>query len=131
MILDADRLSQWQIRQNRWGDAKPPDSTSTGSTEKAVIVCEAQDGNLVADRSICIRPVVDAATPFGGVAVAFAVVVKVGADGAITRLGAVPEGVLRGHRLAGDGSRGDTAYFSILAPEWPAVRARLEARLAA
>jgi RimJ/RimL family protein N-acetyltransferase len=51
--------------------------------------------------------------------------------GAITRLGAVPEGVLRGHRVAADGSRGDTAYFSILAPEWPAVRARLEARLAA
>jgi len=64
MILDADRLSQWQIRQNRWRDAKPPDSTSTGSTEKAVIVWEAQDGNLVADRSICIRPVVDAATPW-------------------------------------------------------------------
>lgn len=50
--------------------------------------------------------------------------------GAITRLGAVPEGVLRGHRIAADGSRGDTAYFSILAPEWPAVRAGLEARLA-
>lgn len=51
--------------------------------------------------------------------------------GAITRLGAVPEGVLRGHRVAADGSRGDTAYFSILAPEWPAVRAGLEARLEA
>lgn len=50
--------------------------------------------------------------------------------GAITRLGAVPEGVLRGHRLAADGSRGDTAYFSILADEWPAARAGLEARLA-
>lgn len=50
--------------------------------------------------------------------------------GAITRLGAVPEGVLRGHRVAADGSRGDTAYFSILRDEWPAVRAGLEARLA-
>lgn len=50
--------------------------------------------------------------------------------GAITRLGAVPEGVLRGHRIAADGTRGDTAYFSILAPEWPSVRAGLEARLA-
>ncbi len=49
--------------------------------------------------------------------------------GAIMRLGAVPEGVLRGHRIAADGSRGDTAYFSILAPEWPAVRAGLEGRL--
>lgn len=49
---------------------------------------------------------------------------------AITRLGAVPEGVLRGHRIAADGTRGDTACFSILAEEWPAVRAGLEARLA-
>ena len=49
--------------------------------------------------------------------------------GAITRLGAVPEGVLRGHRVAADGTRGDTAYFSILRDEWPAVRAGLEARL--
>ncbi len=62
MILDADRLSQWQIRQNRWGGAKPPDSTSTGLTERAVIVWKAQGGNLVADRSIYIRPVVDGET---------------------------------------------------------------------
>lgn len=48
---------------------------------------------------------------------------------AIRRLGAVPEGVLRSHRVAPDGSRGDTAYFSVLAPEWPAVRAGLLARL--
>lgn len=49
---------------------------------------------------------------------------------AIQRLGGVPEGVLRSHRVRPDGSRGDTAYFSILAPEWPAVRAGLETRLA-
>lgn len=49
--------------------------------------------------------------------------------GAITRLGAVPEGVLRGHRVAPDGSRGDTAYFSVLADEWPAVRDGLLVRL--
>ena len=48
---------------------------------------------------------------------------------AIRRLGAVPEGVLRSHRLAPDGSRGDSAYFSILPEEWPAVRAGLVARL--
>lgn len=48
---------------------------------------------------------------------------------AMRRLGLVEEGVLRGHRVAADGSRGDTAYFSVLAPEWPAVRAGLEARL--
>jgi RimJ/RimL family protein N-acetyltransferase len=51
--------------------------------------------------------------------------------GAITRLGAVPEGVLRNHRLAPDGSRGDTAYFSVLPDEWPAVRDGLLARLGA
>jgi RimJ/RimL family protein N-acetyltransferase len=50
---------------------------------------------------------------------------------AITRLGAVPEGVLRNHRLAPDGTRGDTAYFSILPAEWPGVRAGLLARLGA
>jgi len=48
---------------------------------------------------------------------------------AIERLGAVREGVLRSHRVAGDGTRGDTVYFSVLAAEWPAVRAGLEARL--
>lgn len=50
---------------------------------------------------------------------------------AIERLGAVREGVLREHRVAPDGSRGDTVYFSILAREWPAVRAGLLARLPA
>ncbi len=50
---------------------------------------------------------------------------------AIQRLGAVPEGVLRGHRVAADGSRGDTAYFSVLAPEWPEVRRKLVERLGA
>lgn len=49
--------------------------------------------------------------------------------GAITRLGATPEGVLRSHRVAPDGSRGDTAYFSILADEWPRVRDALLTRL--
>lgn len=49
---------------------------------------------------------------------------------AIRRLGAVPEGVLRSHRVAPDGSRQDTAYFSVLVDEWPAVRDGLLARLA-
>ncbi|MBI9115732.1 GNAT family N-acetyltransferase [Sanguibacter suaedae] len=48
---------------------------------------------------------------------------------AMERLGAVREGVLRGARIAHDGSRGDTVVLSVLAPEWPDVRARLEARL--
>jgi RimJ/RimL family protein N-acetyltransferase len=49
---------------------------------------------------------------------------------AIERLGAVREGVLRKHMNV-RGFQRDTVYFSILETEWPAVKARLEARLAA
>ena len=49
---------------------------------------------------------------------------------AITRLGAQYDGTLRHHRLRADGTVRDSAYFPILAAEWPAVRAGLEARLA-
>lgn len=48
---------------------------------------------------------------------------------AIERLGATREGLLRHHRIAPDGSVGDTLYFSILRAEWPAVRAGLDERL--
>jgi RimJ/RimL family protein N-acetyltransferase len=47
---------------------------------------------------------------------------------AIERLGAVREGVLRKHMNV-RGYQRDTVYYSILDSEWPAVRARLEARL--
>ena len=50
---------------------------------------------------------------------------------AIQRLGARPEGVLRKHRVAPDGSTGDTAYFSIVDDEWPGVRDGLLERLSA
>jgi RimJ/RimL family protein N-acetyltransferase len=50
---------------------------------------------------------------------------------AILRLGAQYDGTLRHHRLRSDGSVRDSAYYSILAPEWPAVRAGLLDRLAA
>jgi RimJ/RimL family protein N-acetyltransferase len=50
--------------------------------------------------------------------------------GAIRRLGATPEGVLRNHRRRHDGTVGDTAYFSITDDQWPAVQAGLRARLA-
>ncbi|MSP61019.1 MAG: N-acetyltransferase [Myxococcales bacterium] len=46
---------------------------------------------------------------------------------AIARLGAQFEGVLRSHLPAADGVVRDTAMFSIVRAEWPAVRARLEA----
>jgi RimJ/RimL family protein N-acetyltransferase len=47
---------------------------------------------------------------------------------AIARLGAVREGVLRRHMHV-RGYQRDTVYFSILEDEWPAVKARLQARL--
>ena len=49
---------------------------------------------------------------------------------AIARLGAQREGVLRRHRLRADGSWRDSVYFSMLADEWPAAKARLVERLA-
>ena len=50
---------------------------------------------------------------------------------AITRLGAVPEGILRNYQTrAHDGYVRNTAMFSITNTEWPAVKAGLEARLA-
>ena len=48
---------------------------------------------------------------------------------AISRLGASYDGTLRHDKLRGDGTVRDSAYFSVLATEWPAVRAGLEARL--
>ena len=49
---------------------------------------------------------------------------------AIRRLGAEYDGTLRHHRRRPDGSVRDTAYFSILAAEWPAIRDGLDERLA-
>lgn len=48
---------------------------------------------------------------------------------AIERIGARPEGVLRHWILLPDGHRRDTAFFSILESEWPAVKGRLDALL--
>jgi N-acetyltransferase len=47
---------------------------------------------------------------------------------AILRIGARFDGVLRAARPASDGAIRDTAAFSILEAEWPAVRAKLQAR---
>ena len=49
---------------------------------------------------------------------------------AIARLGASFEGILRKYQLRFDGFVRNTAMFSILAEEWPAVKAGLEAKLA-
>jgi RimJ/RimL family protein N-acetyltransferase len=48
---------------------------------------------------------------------------------AIERLGAVREGAFRRHIRMPDGFMRDTVYYSILADEWPSVKAKLEARL--
>ena len=50
---------------------------------------------------------------------------------AIERLGARRDGILRAHRRHKDGSLRDTWTYSITAPEWPAIREHLDARLAA
>lgn len=50
---------------------------------------------------------------------------------AIAKLGATREGVLRSYVYTRGGRLRDTVVFSVVAPEWPAVKARLEARLAA
>jgi RimJ/RimL family protein N-acetyltransferase len=49
---------------------------------------------------------------------------------AILRLGARFDGILRAARVASDGGIRDTAAYSILDTEWPAVRDNLTARLA-
>lgn len=56
---------------------------------------------------------------------------NLGSQRAIERIGGVREGVLRHHLRLPDGYLRDTVYYSILAAEWPAVKDRLVARLAA
>ncbi len=72
--------------------AIPADPNETGPvelilqpTEKAVVVLEDQDGNVVADRSICLRPVVD-----GEVLWATERIVSVGPSGVLEIEGIVP-----------------------------------------
>lgn len=49
---------------------------------------------------------------------------------AIERLGARGEGVRPAHAPASDRTVRDSAYYSVTAPEWPAVREHLRKRLA-
>jgi len=50
---------------------------------------------------------------------------------ALKKLGAKEEGTLRGHMWMPQGYFRDSVYFSILAAEWPQLKADLEKRLAA
>ena len=49
---------------------------------------------------------------------------------AISKLGAVREGVLRQNKVLWNGRLRDTVVYAIIASEWPEVRDRLDARLA-
>lgn len=49
---------------------------------------------------------------------------------AILRLGAKQEGILRSHLIMPGGRIRDSVFFSIIDEEWPAVKARLAAKLA-
>jgi RimJ/RimL family protein N-acetyltransferase len=44
---------------------------------------------------------------------------------ALAGIGATFEGVFRRHMIMPNGSLRDSAYFSVIEPEWPAVKARL------
>ena len=48
---------------------------------------------------------------------------------AIERIGAQREGTLRNHRITWDGVNRHSVYYSIIASEWPAVKARLQTML--
>jgi RimJ/RimL family protein N-acetyltransferase len=48
--------------------------------------------------------------------------------GALTALGATFEGVLRKHMVVSEGGARDSAYFSVIDDDWPALKPRLQAR---
>jgi RimJ/RimL family protein N-acetyltransferase len=48
---------------------------------------------------------------------------------AIERLGAKQDGILRSHQIAPNGTLRDTVVYSIIASEWPTVRAHLDFQL--
>ena len=48
---------------------------------------------------------------------------------AIAGIGATFEGIFRQHMIMPDGSLRDSAYFSVISPEWPRVKAALQASL--
>ena len=47
----------------------------------------------------------------------------------IERLGAKLDGILRNHRIMPNGTLRDTCVYSIIAPEWPTVKAHLTYQL--
>ncbi len=51
-------------------------------------------------------------------------VLNLAARNALSAIGMIEEGVLRSHTLMTHGRRRDTVFYSILRPEWPAVKAK-------
>jgi RimJ/RimL family protein N-acetyltransferase len=49
---------------------------------------------------------------------------------ALRRLGAVEEGVFRSHMIMADGRIRDSVWYGVTAGEWPAIKRRLQSRLA-
>jgi RimJ/RimL family protein N-acetyltransferase len=49
--------------------------------------------------------------------------------GALLALGATFEGILRKHMVVRDNGERDSAYYSVIDDEWPAVKRHLERRL--
>ena len=48
---------------------------------------------------------------------------------ALVRIGATEEGTFRSHMVMPNGALRDSVYFSVIASEWPAVKARLAQKL--
>lgn len=80
----------------------------------------------------CKRLMIGAAFDAGARRVAFHVDTRnERSQAAVLKLGAKKEGVIRDHMVTWTGHVRSTAVFSILTDEWPEVRDRLDARLAA
>lgn len=78
------------------------------------------------------RLLLDHAFACGVARVAFQVdAINARSRAAMRKLGALEEGMLRNHLVTWTGRTRSSVIFSILAEEWPAVRARLDERLAA
>ena len=56
-------------------------------------------------------------------------ILKLRAQAAIERLGAIREGVLRKHRRRSDGSWRDTVIYAMVDDDWQAAKKRLIARV--
>jgi RimJ/RimL family protein N-acetyltransferase len=80
----------------------------------------------------CKRLLMDAAFAAGAVRVELMVDVRnLRSQAAVTKLGAVREGILRRHKVTWTGHVRDTVVFSVTDLDWPDVRAGLDRRLAA